>query len=120
MQHTIPIDFVTVRQALERNELDFDFFKKYPHVDLGTCLSRTFIFPNQTYAVKELGAFLGYNFKHADLGGLYVALNYMAYADNGEELDPRILEYNEDDVRVIPYLSEKALSLSDNVKKIIE
>jgi Icc-related predicted phosphoesterase/uncharacterized protein YprB with RNaseH-like and TPR domain len=113
-------DFVTIQQALERNELDVDFFKKYPHVDLGTCLSRTFIFPNQNYALKELGAFLGYDFKHADLDGLYVALNYMAYADNGEELDPRILEYNEDDVRVIPYLLEKALSLSDNVKKIVE
>lgn len=113
-------DFVTIRQALERNELDVDFFRKYPHVDLGTSLSRTFIFPNQSYALKELGAFLGYNFKHADLDGLYVALNYMAYADNGEELDPNILEYNEDDVRVIPYLLEKAVSLSDNVKKIVE
>lgn len=117
---TKSFDFVTIRQALERNELDVDFFKKYPHVDLGTHLSRTYIFPNQNYALKELGAFLGYNFKHADLDGLYVAINYMAHADNGEELDPRIFEYNEDDVRVIPYLLEKALSLSDNVKKIVE
>jgi len=113
-------DFVTIRQALERNELDVDFFKKYPHVDLGTYLSRSFIFPNQSFALKELGAFLGYNFTHADLDGLQVALKYMAHADNGEELDPRILEYNEDDVRVIPYLLEKALSLSDNVKTILE
>jgi len=113
-------DFVTIRQALERNELDVDFFKKYPHVDLGTYLGRTFIFPNQTFALKELGAYLGYNFKHEGLDGLQVALNYMAHVNDGEELDPRIFEYNEDDVRAIPYLLKKALSLSNNVKTIVK
>jgi Icc-related predicted phosphoesterase/uncharacterized protein YprB with RNaseH-like and TPR domain len=105
-------DYRVVLNALIRQNLDYDFFEQYPHIDLGTRLSRCFIFPNQSFALKELGAFLGYSFKHSELNGLAVGLNYLNYIEKGEELDQRVFEYNEDDVRAIPFLIEKASSLS--------
>jgi len=116
----INFDYDVSLAALERHNLDIAFFQSYPHQDLGTLLRRCFIFPNQSFALKELGTYLEYPFKYPDMGGFYVALNYMNHVEQESPLDPKIFEYNEDDVRVIPYLIDQADSLSRVVEKHFE
>ena len=73
-------------------------------MDLGIKLRSCFVFPNQSYALKNLGAFMNYPFKHPEIDGFLVALQYMSHVEDKKPLDKTLLEYNEDDVRAIPYL----------------
>ncbi len=99
-----------LRNALNRTALDSSFFSAVDHVDLCQEIRRNFIFPNQSYALKELGLTLGYPFKHPDLDGFSVALSYHRHVEDGEPLDKRVIEYNEDDVRILPFLIQKLAS----------
>lgn len=89
---------------MKRYGRDTEFFLSYPNEDLGVILRRCFIFPNQSFALKNIGSYLEYPFKYPDIDGFFVARNYMNHLDLGDPLDMRIFEYNEDDVRVIPHL----------------
>jgi len=109
--HRIPLN------ALRRHSLDADFFESYPHVDLSTLLKRCFIFPNQSFALKELSTYLEYPFKHPDMNGLAVAISYHSHVEDGKPLGTKIFEYNEDDVRAIPHLIEKARSIAGTAKR---
>ena len=82
---------------------------RFPHVDLCSRLRRCFIFPNQSYGLKDLGTFLGYPFRNPDLNGLEVALLYQNHVEKGVPLDPKVFEYNEDDVKALPYLIERSM-----------
>jgi Icc-related predicted phosphoesterase/uncharacterized protein YprB with RNaseH-like and TPR domain len=97
-------DFRVPLGAISRHDLDSNFFKLFEHVDLCNAMKRSFVFPNRSFALKNLAAYLGYRFKHSDLNGLMVALEYMQHVNTGRELNPTVLEYNEDDVRALPYL----------------
>jgi Icc-related predicted phosphoesterase/uncharacterized protein YprB with RNaseH-like and TPR domain len=53
-----------------------------------------------SFKVKELGAQLGYKFRHPHLDGLQVGTLYQAYESRGKKPNwKQLLEYNEDDVR---------------------
>lgn len=109
--HRIPLN------ALRRHSLDAALFELYPHVDLSTLLKRCFIFPNQSFALKELSTYLEYPFKHPDMNGLAVAISYHSHVEDGKPLGTKIFEYNEDDVRAIPHLIEKARSIAGTAKR---
>lgn len=87
--------------ALRRQGLSAILLESHQHLDLSYAVRNCFIFPNQSFALKELGAYLQYPFKHPDLDGMLVAFKYMKHAEDG---DREIIRYNEDDVRVLPYL----------------
>jgi predicted RecB family nuclease len=85
---------------------------------LGILLKRCFIFPRKSYALKDLGSFLEYNFKYPELDGLMVALGYHRHVEENEPLDPKILEYNEDDVKVLPHMIDKLTSGKFSINKV--
>ena len=60
--------------------------------------------PFQTFALKAFGAFLNYPFQHPEMDGLRVVLLYHRHVEGGTPLDPSVIQYNEDDVKVLPYL----------------
>ncbi len=93
-----------VHQRLLRYGLDHRRFSAMPHVDLCHEVKRHFILPISRYGVKEVADKLGYRFAHPDLDGLWVALAYEEHIRRREPLDPRMAEYNEDDVRALPYI----------------
>ncbi len=93
--------------ALKRNRLGCKTFSSIPHIDLCQSIKESFIFPIQKYALKDLGAFLGYEFKHQDMDGLHVALEYLSHLKEKRKLDSRVFEYNKDDVSALPYLIKK-------------
>jgi Icc-related predicted phosphoesterase/uncharacterized protein YprB with RNaseH-like and TPR domain len=93
-----------LQRAIERNKLDTEYFSLYPHYDLCQTIRRNYIFPHNNFKLKELGAFLGYNFQHQEFDGFKVALAYHEHINSNEPLDKKYLEYNEDDVRSTEYL----------------
>lgn len=74
------------------------------HLDLCKTVRRCFIFPTQGYGLKEIGILLGYVFKNPNLDGLRVVELYEEHLQTGQPLDKRVLEYNQDDVEVLPYI----------------
>ncbi|MFX0203527.1 MAG: ribonuclease H-like domain-containing protein, partial [Candidatus Hodarchaeota archaeon] len=77
-------DYRVSLNAIKRHELDISLFESFPHQDFGTYLGRCFIFPIQSFALKKLGQFLNYPFKHPNIDGFYVALNYMNHVEKEE------------------------------------
>jgi predicted RecB family nuclease len=92
--------------AMKRNKLPYGPFKAKPEIDLCTQLRRSFIFPTRGYGLKELGAYLGYPFKNPGLDGRAVAEHYHRHVEEGIELDPRVLEYNRDDVKALEHICD--------------
>jgi len=100
-------DYRVTLEAIRRYKLEESFLTLLPHIDLSTLIRRSFILPNQRFALKDLAAFLGYSFKYPDLDGFIVALRYHKHVEDGSPLDPKILEYNQDDVKALPFIIEK-------------
>jgi len=91
-------------RSLNRLGLNSDLFFSYPHIDLCRAFKRSFTFPNQSFALKDLASHLKYPFKHPDLDGFLVALEYQRHLKERTQLDPRVLDYNEDDVNALPFM----------------
>jgi predicted RecB family nuclease len=100
-------DSRVLTNALKRNKLPHGPFKAKPEIDLCTQLRRSHIFPTRGYGLKELGAYLGYPFRNPGLDGRAVAEHYHRHVEEGIELDPRVLEYNRDDVKVLEYICDQ-------------
>lgn len=105
----INFDRNVLLRALQRLSLNGDILSSLPHVDLCQVIRRSFIFPNQSFALKDLGSHLGYPFKHPDISGLFVAIEYQRHLDERRKLDRRVLDYNEDDVKALPFLIDKIM-----------
>lgn len=104
---TTNFDHRVILKAIERHELDATPLTSRCHSDLGILIRRCFVFPRKSYALKDLGALLGYKFKYPEMNGLFVAMSYHRHIEENKPLDPKILEYNQDDVRVVPHMIEK-------------
>ena len=96
--------------------MDYKTFLKVRHVDLAVQIKDCFIFPNQSYALKDLGSHLGYKFRYPELSGLIVALEYHRHILDKTPLNPIFLEYNEDDVTALPFLIKRLESLNQEYK----
>jgi predicted RecB family nuclease len=103
--------------AIKRHGLNSTVLDEFTHVDLCILLRRSFIFPQSSYALKELGAYLSYDFKQSDLDSLQVAQAYQRHVEIEAPLDSRFFEYNEDDVRVIQHLIERCFRLKSRSEK---
>lgn len=108
----VSFDRNVIEKALRRLRLDFRSFLSHIHVDICQQVKECFIFPNQSYALKDLASFLGYKFKYPELCGLLVALEYHRHIQDKTPLDPKLFEYNEDDVRALPFILEKLKALN--------
>jgi len=106
-----------VLRALNRLELDSEAFFAHTHVDLCQSLRRSFIFPNQSFKLKDLGAYLKYPFKHPDLNGFLVALQYQQHVNERKTLDPRVFDYNEDDVKAVQFILKRMVNGELDVEK---
>jgi predicted RecB family nuclease len=75
--------------------------------------------PIDSESVKAVAEMLGIRYRHPELDGLEVALLYehnyirMKNAARKKALKRRLLEYNEDDVRSLPFILNAVESLSD-------
>jgi predicted RecB family nuclease len=101
-------DTRVLRKRMQVHGLYAGPFRRLGHVDLKYEIRRSFIFPTRGYALKRLGGFLGYPFSNPHLDGLTVSTQYQDHIERGDPLDPRAFVYNEDDVKVLPYIESWA------------
>jgi predicted RecB family nuclease len=99
-------DSRVLMKAMNRNNVPHEPFKATPEIDLCTQLRRSYIFPTRGYALKELASHLGYPFRNPSLDGRAVAEHYHRHVEEGVKLDPRVLEYNGDDVQALQYICD--------------
>jgi Icc-related predicted phosphoesterase/uncharacterized protein YprB with RNaseH-like and TPR domain len=77
-------------------------------VDLGIWVQTRVFGKFKGHRLKELGAALGFEFKHPDMNGFDVGMMFTSYAKKPERLPMRkILEYNRDDVMAIPFIVQR-------------
>ena len=110
-------DFRVLKNAMERFGMDVKELTSHFHIDLCTLIKRSLIVPNQSYKLKDLGKLFKYPFKHAHLDGKAVTLKYLTHIEKGEPLEQEILEYGEDDVKVLPFLIETIKKGEGIIKK---
>ena len=108
----INFDRNVLEKALRRLQLDYKLLLNFRHVDLALQIKECFIFPNQSYALKDLAAHLGYKFKYPELDGFLVALEYQHHVIDGIPLNPMLFEYNEDDVKSLPFMIDQLAKLN--------
>jgi len=111
-------DYRVTLNACRRQGLDVGILEAYPHIDLCTILRRCFIVPHHSYALKELGGYLGYPLKQTELDGLAVARAYQRHVESGAPLVAGVLEYNEDDVKLVEHLVDRCFSLRTRVRGV--
>ena len=76
-------DYRVPLRALKRHGLKTDLLESRQHFDLSYAVRNCFVFPNQSFALKELGAYLQYPFKFPELDGKMVAFKYVKHAEDG-------------------------------------
>ncbi|MDE1769379.1 MAG: TM0106 family RecB-like putative nuclease [Thaumarchaeota archaeon] len=78
-------------------------------VDLAGYIQRSFAFPLKSYGLKSIASYFGYNYRHQDLSGMTVALEYLHnyQKTKDKKLMKKLLEYNEDDIYSLPWIMEK-------------
>jgi len=90
-------------------------------VDLHWILQPSVALPTDSYRVKEVGGFFGYRYKHPEWNGFAVASLYESrYQSLKKETDRRklaqkLIEYNEDDVRCLPFILDAIDQLARQV-----
>ncbi len=77
-------------------------------VDLKEAVKRNVYLPVSSYSIKKVAPFMGFSWRHKDVG----ALSSMAYYwDYLEDSDPqtiqKVLDYNEDDCKAMAHVDEK-------------
>ena len=106
-------DFIVIQKALKRHKLDISLFTAHKHIDLFILIRRSFIFPLPKYKLKILGKYLGYSFRHSEIDGFYVTMEYQNHIDTGKPFNQDYIEYNDDDVKALPYIISSLQSNKD-------
>lgn len=112
-------DVNVLKFALKRHKLDVDFFLSLNHFDLYAVLKQIFIFPLSSYSVKEIGRFFGYKYKNQSYDGLQAASEYMSNQGEGKKISKKLLNYIQDDVKVMNHIVEN-IRTRDDVKELFE
>lgn len=105
-------------KALGRLSLNRKHFSRCQHIDLLPLIRQSFIFPMKSYGLKHVGKKLRYPFKHQEIDGFIVASTYEEHIRNKKPLPKKILEYNEDDVRAIPFIIKKVTTSRLKIRQI--
>ena len=91
-------------KAIERHGLDINFFLSFKHTDICSVIKSSFIFPTQSYNLKDVGRLLSYHFKAAHIDGRTISLNYQRYIEKKATLSDDTFLKTEDDVRAIKHI----------------
>jgi predicted RecB family nuclease len=79
------------------------------NVDLRKKVRKSFVFPTRGHGLKSVGSFLGFPFRNKGFNGFKVALGYQRHVEEmSQSLSRRYFDYNEDDVRVLPFIEQWA------------
>jgi uncharacterized protein YprB with RNaseH-like and TPR domain/Icc-related predicted phosphoesterase len=99
-----------------KNRLDvhgLDSSNLPPFVDIYHAIQSSVALPLKSYSLKSVAAYFGYEYRHPDLDGMTVAIEYLTnyQRSRNKTLLKRLLEYNEDDIRSLPWLLKQISSV---------
>jgi uncharacterized protein YprB with RNaseH-like and TPR domain len=112
-------DVSVLKHALARHKLDAEFFLSRNHFDLCAVLKQNYVLPLDSYSVKEVGRFFGYKYKDQFFDGLMAAMEYMRTQRTGRKISKDLLNYIQDDVKVMHHIVEKIKTRKD-IKDIFD
>lgn len=76
-------------------------------IDLVRVVQRSAIFPLRFYSLKDLGKFLGFQWRASDASGANSVLWFQSWLETGDRaVLQKIVDYNEDDVRATLFLKD--------------
>lgn len=95
-----------------KNRLDvhgFDSSNLPPFVDIHHAIPSSVALPLKSYSLKSVAAYFGYEYRHPGLDGMTVAIEYLTnyQRSRNKTLLKKLLEYNEDDIRSLPWMLEQ-------------
>jgi uncharacterized protein YprB with RNaseH-like and TPR domain/Icc-related predicted phosphoesterase len=100
-----------LKSRMEEYKMDHSGLPEF--VDVYHDIQSSIAFPMKSYSLKSIANYFGYEYRHPELDGMSVAIeylsNYQQWKDKG--LLKRLLEYNEDDVRSLPWILDKISSM---------
>jgi len=101
-----------LKKRMDHYKLDYSTLPEF--IDLAMDIQRAFAFPLKSYGLKSIADYFGYEYRHQDLNGMIVALEYMHtyQKTKDKKLLKRLLEYNEDDIRSLPWIMKKLMRIT--------
>ncbi len=72
-----------------------------------------------SYSVKEVGRFFGYKYKNQSFDGLMAAMEYMSTQMTGRKISKALLNYIQDDVKVMHHIVEN-IKTREDIKDIYD
>ena len=96
-----------IKNRLDHHKMDYSNLPEF--IDLAIHIQRSYVLPLKSYSLKSIASRFGYNYLHPDLSGMTVALMYLSnyQKTKDKKLMKKLLEYNEDDIRSLPWIMDK-------------
>ena len=108
-------DYRNILDAAEKHKLDSVFFSRVQQIDLFWPLKNAYLFPTLSRQLKEIAHHLGYPSK-TELDGPTVAIGYQEHLMTGEPIPKEYFVYNEDDVRMLPFIVKEVRIATESKK----
>jgi len=105
-----------IKNRLEHHKMNNSNLPEF--IDLATYIQRCFALPLKSYSLKSIASYFDYNYLHPDLSGMTVALEYLLNYQKTQDkkLMKKLLEYNEDDIRSLPWMMERLTSITQEIQ----
>ena len=92
-------------ECSSKYKLDYLLKRVHQEIDLGIEIQNILIGDFNQYKLKDLATRFGFQFRHPEIDGFIVGMEYSNYLSTGEELDWKsFIEYNEDDVMALSHM----------------
>lgn len=105
-----------IKNRLDNYKMDYSNIVEF--IDLAMDIQRSFAFPLKSYGLKSIASYFGYDYRHPDLSGMTVALEYLSnyQKTKDKKLMKKLLEYNEDDIRSLPWIMERLSNVKTEIR----
>ena len=109
-----------LKNRMDEYRMDYSDLPEFE--DVYHSIRSSIVFPLKSYSLKSIANFFGYEYRHPDLDGFTVALEYMSnyQRTKDKKLLRRLLEYNEDDIRSLPWMLDKISSVVEKLEVTTE
>ncbi|MCL4519773.1 MAG: TM0106 family RecB-like putative nuclease, partial [Thaumarchaeota archaeon] len=109
-----------LKNRLTAHRLDYSSLPEF--ADVYHDIHRSVVFPLKSYSLKSIAGYFGYEYRHPELDGFAVAIEYMSnyQQSKSKKLLRSLLEYNEDDIRSLPWILDRISSIEESLELTAE
>lgn len=109
-----------LKNRLAEHRLDCSSLPEF--ADVYHDIHRSVVFPLKSYSLKSIAGYFGYEYRHPELDGFAVAIEYTTnYQESrSKKLLRSLLEYNEDDIRSLPWILDRISSIGESLELTAE